>query len=99
MAECCENCERKKIRSNEEKRALIARVNRIAGQLNGIGRMLEEDRYCDDILTQLAAVEKSVKSLAAVILEEHMHSCLVENIRAGNDGVVDEIVELFRRFS
>ena len=95
----CENCNRKKIRSDEEKRALVSRVNRIAGQINGIGKMIEDDRYCADVLIQLSAVDKAVKSLAAVLLEGHMHSCLVEDIRAGKEDAVGEIVELFKRFS
>lgn len=97
MQECC-NSERKKIRSGEEKKRIVSRINRIAGQLNGIKKMVEEDRYCDDVLIQLSAVDKSVKSLANLILEDHMHSCLIENIERGNYEVVDEIVDLFRRF-
>ena len=85
-------------RSAEEKHALASRLNRIIGQLNGIKKMVEEDRYCDDVLTQLAAVDKAVKSVAGAVLEEHMHSCLVENVRAGNLDVIDEVVELFRKF-
>ena len=60
--------------------------------------MIEEDRYCDDVLIQLAAIDKSVKSLAGVLLESHMHSCLIENIKEGNLAVVDEVVDLFKRF-
>ena len=60
--------------------------------------MIEDDRYCDDILIQLSAIDKSIKSLANVILDEHVHSCLIENIQKGNVEVVDEIVDLFRRF-
>ena len=89
---------RKKVRSEEEKKNLVNRINRIAGQMNGVKRMIEEDRYCDDVLTQLAAIEKSVRSLSTAILERHMHSCLVENVQNGNLDVIDEIVELFKRF-
>ena len=97
-----ENCncgnQRKRARSQEEKTAIVNRLSRIAGQVNGIKKMVEEDRYCDDILIQLAAVDKSVKSLAAIILEQHVHSCLIEDVQQGNTQVVDEIVELFKRF-
>lgn len=96
MAECCHN--RVKVRAEEEKKTLASRINRIVGQLNGVKKMIEEDRYCDDVLIQLAAIDKAVKSLAAVVLENHMHSCLVENIQSGNTAVVDEIVELFKKF-
>lgn len=91
-------CGRKKTRTEEEKRSLAVRINRISGQLSGVKRMIEEDRYCDDILIQLSAIDKAVKSLSRVILENHMHTCLIENIQAGNYDVVDEIVELFKRF-
>lgn len=56
-------------------------MKRMIGQLNGIMKMIEDDRYCDDVLIQLSAVDKSIKSLANSILEEHMHSCVVESIK------------------
>lgn len=97
--EVCSNCSFKtKTRGEEEKKALISRVNRIAGQMNGIAKMIENDRYCDDILIQLSAIDKSIKSLANVILENHLHTCVVENIQRGNTDIVDEITDLFRRF-
>ena len=96
MGECCNH--KKKVRSNEEKRAIVSRLNRIAGQINGIQKMVEEDRYCDDVLTQLASVDKAVKSLAGLILSAHMHTCLIEQVQAGETEIVDEVVELFKRF-
>lgn len=95
---CCHQSQKTKIRTDEEKKAIVSRLNRIAGQINGIRKMIEEDKYCDDVLIQLSAVDKSVKSLANVILEAHMHTCLIENIQSGNVEVVDEIVDLFKRF-
>ena len=96
---CCHTNVRKTIRSEEDKKNITARINRIAGQVNGIKRMVEEDRYCDDILVQLAAVDASVKSLSAVILKNHLHGCVVEHIKEGDTEVLDEIVDLFKRFS
>lgn len=97
MEKCC--CgEKTTIRSEEEKKALYTRLNRLGGQIAGIKRMVEEDRYCDDILIQLSAVDKAIKSLANLMLERHMHTCLIENIESGNYKVVDEIVDLFKRF-
>ncbi len=96
MKSCCQT--KKTVRSAEEKKALIARINRITGQMNGVKRMIEEDRYCDDVLIQLSAIDRSVKSLAGAILERHMHSCLVEGVREGDLSVIDEIVELFKRY-
>lgn len=95
----CNTQERKTIRSEADKKNIINRLNRISGQVNGIKRMVEEDRYCDDILVQLAAADASVKSLSAVILKNHLHGCVVEHIKEGDTDVLDEIVELFRRFS
>jgi CsoR family transcriptional regulator, copper-sensing transcriptional repressor len=95
----CDKCNKKtKIRSEEEKKLLKNRINRISGQVNGISKMIDEDRYCDDILIQLASLEKTIKSLASVVLENHMKSCMVEDIKEGKLDVVDEIVDLFKRF-
>ncbi len=97
--EHCENCERSKIRTPEEKKLLQNRLNRVIGQMNGVKKMIEEDRYCDDVLIQLAAVMSAVKSLAGVVLDRHMHTCVVENIKAGDLSVIDELAELFKRFA
>ena len=97
--DCCNNKDIKiKVRTEEEKKAMTSRINKITGQLNGIKEMILNDRYCDDVLIQLSAVDKSIKSLANLILDKHMHSCLIENIKEGNYEVVDESVDLFKRF-
>ena len=54
------------------------------GQLNGIGRMLDENRYCGEILTQVAAVESALQAFGYLVLQEHMETCVVEEIRKGN---------------
>ncbi len=97
--DCCNNNTQKiKIRTEEEKKAIVSRINKISGQMNGVKEMILNDRYCDDVLIQLSAIDKSIKSLANLILDKHMHSCLIENIQNGNLEVVDEIVDLFKRF-
>ncbi len=97
--DCCNTKEPKiKVRTVEEKKTIISRLNRIIGQMNGVKEMIDKDRYCDDVLIQLSAIDKSIKSLANLILDKHMHSCLIENIQKGNMEVVDEIVDLFKRF-
>lgn len=96
MPTCCEV--KTKERTTAEKRVICTRINKLIGQMNGIKKMVEDNRYCDDILIQLSAIDKSIKSLANVILDNHMHSCLIENVQKGNYEVVDEIVELFKRF-
>ena len=90
---------RKTYRTEEEKKQLIHRLNRISGQVEGIKKMIEEDRYCDDLLTQLLAVDKAVKSLSSVILEKHMYSCIKKEVSEGNLEVVDEVMQLLRRYS
>ena len=90
---------KKTYRTEEEKKQLIHRLNRISGQVAGIKKMIEEDRYCDDLLTQLLAVDKAVKSLSSVILEKHMYSCIKKEVSEGNLEVVDEVMQLFRRYS
>ena len=96
MEKC--NCKKIKKRTEEEKKKLESRINRISGQLNGIKKMIDEDRYCDDILIQLSAIDKSIKSLANTILDDHIQSCVIDNVQKGNTEVLDEIVDLFRRF-
>ena len=100
IMDCCnnKNDNKIKIRTEEEKKAIVTRINRIIGQMNGIKEMIANDRYCDDVLIQLSAVDKSIKSLANLVLDKHMHSCLIENIKNDNYEVIDEIVDLFKRF-
>jgi len=85
-------------RTADDKKKVISRLNRIEGQIKGVQRMIEEDRYCNDVLIQLAAVENAVKSLAGIILENHMYTCITEEFERGNLEVIDEVVQLFRRF-
>lgn len=93
----CKNC-LKKERTESEKKLIDNHLNRIIGQLNGIKKMVEDDRYCNDILIQIAAIDKSVKGLAYKVLDEHLHTCVVDSIKKGDTQVVDEILELFERF-
>lgn len=98
MAECC--CETKHTpRSDELKASLARRINRAVGQLNGIKQMVEDDRYCADVLVQLAAVEKAVAAISREIMQDHLKTCVVERIQAGDTEVVDEVMDLLRRFS
>ncbi len=78
-------------------RQLKNRLNRMVGQLNGIGRMLDENRYCGDILTQVAAVESALQAFGYLVLQEHMETCVVEEIQKGNTQVVRETVELIKK--
>lgn len=84
-------------RSEAERRQLQNRLNRMIGQLNGIGRMLDENRYCGDILTQIAAVESALQSMGYIILKEHMETCVVEGVQAGNTEIMGEAFELMKK--
>ena len=70
-------------RSAELKADVARRINRAVGQLNGIRAMVEEDRYCGDVLTQLAAVESAVKAISREVMRDHLETCVVERIQAG----------------
>ena len=84
-------------RSEEELRQLKNRLNRMVGQLNGIGRMLDENRYCGDILIQISAVEKALQGFGYSVLKSHMENCVVEEVRNGNPDIMDETLELMTK--
>lgn len=84
-------------RSEEAKKKLTNRLNRMIGQLGGIKKMIEEDRYCGDILMQVAAVESALQALGYVMLQDHMETCVVEEIQNGNTAIVDEAIELVKK--
>ena len=93
---CCNKITK---RSAEEKKLIINRLNRIAGQVNGITKMVENDVYCNDILVQLSAVKNSVKSLSTHILENHLYMCVPEALENGELDTIDELISLFKRFN
>lgn len=86
-------------RSMELQADMQKRLNRAIGQLTGVKAMIEDNRYCGDVLTQLAAAESAVRRVSELVLAEHMRTCAVEEVRAGNDEVIDEVMALMRRFS
>lgn len=90
---------KKKIRSEEEKEVLIKRINRIEGQVKGIKQMLENDRYCGDILIQISAIDKSLKSLGNEMLKSHLKSCVVAEIKKDNLAIIDEVSNLIKKLS
>ena len=77
---------------------LQKRLNRAIGQLGGVKAMLDDNRYCGDVLVQLAAAEKAVHRVSELVLENHLHTCVVEQVREGNEDVVDEAMDLIRKF-
>lgn len=93
----CTECKKTKERSPDESRKLMNRLNRIEGQVKGIKKMLEDNAYCTDILTQSAAVGAAVDAFNRELLENHIRTCVVNNIREGNDEVVDELLTIIKR--
>ena len=80
------------MRTDKEYRDLMNRLKRIEGQVRGIQNMLEKNAYCTDILTQVAAVNAALNSFNKVLLADHIRTCVADNIREGNDEVIDELV-------
>ena len=95
MSECCRMKEMP--RSDETIKQLENRINRMMGQMNGIKNMVQEQRYCGDILIQIAAVQKALESLSYQILQEHMHTCVPSEVNKGNLEVLDEVMELMKK--
>jgi DNA-binding FrmR family transcriptional regulator len=74
------------------KDSLITRLNRIEGQVRGVKGMVEKDVYCDHILNQIAAVQAALQSVGKLLLENHMKSCMISRVQAGDTEVVDELL-------
>ena len=90
-------CNRVKHRSEKERKDLITRLNRIEGQIRGIKNMVEEERYCVEILNQVSAVQAALNSFNKELLANHIHSCVVDDIRDGNEEVVDDLCETIKK--
>lgn len=94
MNECCNKF---KHRSGAEKKALLNRISRIEGQLRGIKNMLNEDKYCIDILTQISAVRAALGSLGEKLLEDHINTCVVNGIKNGDEQIISELTESIKK--
>lgn len=90
-------CAKHKDRADKEKKDLINRLKRIEGQVRGIEGMLENDAYCTDILMQVSAVTSALNSFNKVLLANHVKTCVADNIRTGNDDVIDELVTTLQK--
>ncbi len=84
-------------RREEEKKSLTVRLNRIEGQIRGIRAMIEEDRYCVDVLMQVSSVQAALNAFNKELLASHIRSCVVDDIKAGNEQAVDELCELLKK--
>lgn len=94
---CCACHQKSMPRDPKQLKNLKNRLSRMTGQLNGISKMLDENRYCGDVLTQVAAVESALVAFGQLILKEHMETCMVDEIQKGNLEVVEEAVELIKK--
>ncbi len=87
-------------RHSRDNAALLARLRKIEGQVRGVQRMVEEDRYCVDILVQLAAIRSAVSAAGQSLLETHVRGCVAGALRSGNgDGAVNELLEVIAHFA
>ena len=93
---CC--CSHKtKERSEDEYKKLMNRLNRIEGQIRGIKGMLEKDAYCTDILIQVSAVNAALNGFSKELLSNHIRTCVADDIRAGKDETIDELVNVLQK--
>ena len=92
-------CKKEKPRTLEDKKRIIRRLKIVEGQIRGIIKMIEEDRYCDDVLTQISASNKSLKSIGNELLNIHLKTCVVDNIKDDKLEIVDDVMEIIRRFN
>lgn len=94
----CPEC-RHKVRDEDERKLLINRINRIEGQIGGIRRMVESDTYCPDILVQISAASSALASLSKLLLTNHIKTCVLEDIMAGEQGAADELAQLITKLT
>jgi len=85
------------ISDEQDVRKLKNRLHRMIGQLSGIEKMIDENRYCGDILIQVGALESALQSFGYTLLDKHLHSCVVHEINNGNEKVLDEVMDLMKK--
>ncbi|KYD08116.1 metal-sensitive transcriptional regulator [Heyndrickxia sporothermodurans] len=83
---------RKSHHSDKVKKNLVTRLNRIEGQIRGIKGLIEKDTYCDDVITQIAATQSALNSVAKILLEGHLKTCVLERVNEGDTEVLDEVL-------
>ncbi|MEH7500607.1 metal-sensitive transcriptional regulator [Neobacillus drentensis] len=89
---CSSDGARKSHHSDKVKNNLTTRLNRIEGQIRGIKGLIEKDTYCDDVITQISATQSALNSVARILLEGHMKSCVLEKIQEGDTEILDEVM-------
>ena len=91
------SCKKTKKRTPEEMHRLTVRLNKIKGQIDAVQKMLEQDVYCTDVLIQVSAAQGAFKSFARELLSNHIKSCVVDEIKTGNDDVVEELLDILQK--
>ncbi|HHY73472.1 MAG TPA: metal-sensing transcriptional repressor [Bacillus bacterium] len=87
-------------RSDEEKKNLLNRLKRIEGQVRGIQKMVEEDRYCVDVLVQISAINAALKKVGLTMLERHTNHCVADAIKSGNgEQSIEELMKVIEQFT
>lgn len=97
MEEMKASCHKTTARSEEQKKKLLNRLKRIEGQVRGLQTMLENDGYCNDILIQSSAVNAALNAFNKELLSNHIHSCVVRDIKEGKEEVIDELVATMQK--
>ena len=92
---CC--CAKTKVRTEQEYKDLITRLNRIEGQIRGIRSMVEKSAYCPDILNQAAAANAALNAFCRELLNQHIRTCVARDLREGREETVDELVATLQK--
>ena len=95
----CNECSKSTHRDIELKKKINKRLKTIEGQIRGVEKMVEEDKYCNDILIQLLAINKSIKSVSNEIFKNHLSTCVVRDIKNNDPKIIDEVMELIGRLN
>lgn len=91
--------EEKNLAKTNDKEALVKRLKRIEGQVKGVQKMVEDERYCVDILTQISAIRSAINKVGTIILENHMKGCVAESIKDGSsDEMINELMNTINKF-
>ena len=95
--EMCGCCGKTTYRTQDERKKLIHRLNRIEGQIRGIRGMVEKSAYCTDILAQVAAANAALNAFSKELLAQHIRTCVVQDIRDGKDETIDELLATLQK--
>ena len=93
----CSCCEKHTLRAQEEKKKLLNRLRRIEGQVRGLQAMVEADAYCNDVLTQSAAVNAAINAFNRELLAEHLRTCVTRDLKNGHEEIVDELAATLQK--